>query len=114
MSKSLYITQRILCAAFQNVEEHMNCGNDKAFESVNMRPTYRVRSQVQVDYRTTGWFPIQKGVTQGCILSPGLFNLYSKYIINTGGVGDMETGIGKLTENIYTRTHADETILRAE
>ena len=62
-----------------------------------MRPAHRVRSQVQVDYSTTEWFPIQKGVRQGCILSPGLFNLYSEYIIKMGGVGDTEAGIGKVT-----------------
>jgi hypothetical protein len=37
-----------------------------------------------------------KGITQGSIFSPGLFNLYSEYIIKTGGVDDMVTGIGKV------------------
>jgi hypothetical protein len=79
------------------VEQHKKCGNAQAFEIVNTRPTHRVRSQVQVDYSTTEWFPIQKGVRQGYILSPGLFNLYSEYIIKMGGVHDTEAGIGKVT-----------------
>jgi len=42
-------------------------------------------------------FPIQKGVRQGCILSPGLSKLCSEFIIKTEGVFDVEAGFGKLT-----------------
>jgi hypothetical protein len=52
---------------------------------------------VQVNQYTTEWFQIQKVVRQGCVLSPGLFNLYSEYIIKMRGVGDMEADIGKVT-----------------
>jgi hypothetical protein len=52
---------------------------------------------VQGEEGTIEWFQIQKVVRQGCILSPGLFNLYSEYIIKTGGVRDMVTGTGKVT-----------------
>jgi hypothetical protein len=69
---------------------------------------------VQVDQGTTEWFTIQKGVRQGCILSPGLFNLYSEYIIKTGGVGDMVTGTGKVAQKINTITHAVDTTLLDE
>jgi len=48
---------------------------------------------MQEDEDTTEWFPIHKHVRQGCIISPGLFNLYSEYILKRGGVGDMVTGI---------------------
>ena len=51
---------------------------------------------MQVDYSTTEWFPIQKGVRKGCVLCPGLFNPYTEYIIKTG-VGDKEESIGKVT-----------------
>jgi len=53
------------CAEFQNVEQHKKYGNNQAIDSVNMRPTHRVRSCVQVGYGTTEWFPVQKGVRQG-------------------------------------------------
>jgi hypothetical protein len=79
------------------VELQKKCGNNQSFDSVNTRPTYRVRSQVQIDYGTTECFPIEKGVRKDCMLSPGLFNLYSEYIIKMGGVGDMVRGIGKVT-----------------
>jgi hypothetical protein len=62
-----------------------------------MKPTYRLRSQVQVHQGTTKLFLIQKGVIQGCNLSPGLFNIYSEYIIKTEGVVDIEAGIGNVT-----------------
>jgi hypothetical protein len=79
------------------VEQHRKCGNNQAFDSVYIRPRHRVSSQVQFDQGTTEWFQIQKGVRQGCILPPGLFNLHREYIIKTEGVGDMVTGIGKVT-----------------
>ena len=71
------------------MEQHKKCRNNQTFDSVNMRRTYRVRSQVQFYQDITEWFQIQKVVRQGCILSPGLLNLYSEYIIKTGGVANM-------------------------
>jgi hypothetical protein len=52
---------------------------------------------VQVDQDTTEWFQIQKGVRQGCTLFPGLFTLYSEYMIKTVAVVDMEVGMGTVT-----------------
>jgi hypothetical protein len=50
-------------------------------------------AKVQVEQGATDWFPVQKGIRQGCILSPGLFNLYSKHIIRTAGLEDIEAGV---------------------
>ena len=69
---------------------------------------------MQVHQEPTEWFPIQKGAIQSCILYSGLFNLYSEYIIKTGIVGDMATGIGKVTWNINTITHSDYTTVLVE
>jgi len=96
------------------VEQQKKCGNNQAFDSVNTSPAHRVRSQVQDDYGTTEWFPIKNSTRQGCILSPGLFNLYSEYSIKTGGTGDMVTGIGKMTRKINTTTHTDYTTVPVE
>jgi len=93
------------------VEQQKKCGNNQAFDSVNTRPTARVRSQVQVVYGTTEWFPIKNSTRQGCILSHGLFNLYSEYIIKTGGVCDMVTGNGNVTWKINTTKHVDDSTL---
>jgi hypothetical protein len=82
MSKSFIdYTKDFECAASENEEERKKCGNNQAFDTVDTRPTHRVRSQMQFHQGTTDWFPLQKGVKQGCILSPGLFDLYSEYII---------------------------------
>ena len=69
---------------------------------------------MQVHQSTTEWFLIQKGVRQGCILFPGVFNLYSEYIIKTGGFGNMRADIGKVTWKINTTTHADDTTVLVE
>ena len=45
----------------------------------------QVKKQVRIGHGTTGWFQIGKGVRQGCILSPGLFNLYADYIMRKAG-----------------------------
>ena len=48
---------------------------------------------VKIGHETMDWFKIGKGVHQGCILSPCLFNLYEKYIIQNTGLGEPESGI---------------------
>ena len=48
---------------------------------------------VRTGHETTDWFQVGKGVRQGCILSPGLFNLYSEYIMRNTGLEEAEAGI---------------------
>ena len=63
---------------------------------------------------TTDQFKIGKGVRQGCILSPCLFNRYAKYIIQNAGLDDSQAGIKIVGENINNLRYADDTTSMAE
>ena len=60
------------------------------------------------------WFQIGKGVHQGCILSPCLFNLYAEYIMRNAGLAEAQTGIKIAGRNINNLRYADDTTLVAE
>ena len=60
------------------------------------------------------WFQIGKGVHQGCILSPCLFNLYAEYIIRNAGLDEAQTGVKNAGRNVNNLRYADDTILIAE
>ena len=60
------------------------------------------------------WFQIGKGVCQGCILSPCVFNLYAEYIMRNARLGEAQTGIKIARRNINNLRYADDTILMAE
>ena len=62
----------------------------------------------------TDWFQIGKGVRQGCILSPCLFNLYAKYIIRNTGLEETQAGIKITRRNINNLRYVDDTTLMAE
>ena len=63
---------------------------------------------------TTDWFQIGKGVHQGCILSPCLFNLYAEYIMRNAGLEEAQAGIKIAGRNINNLRYADDTTLMAE
>ena len=63
---------------------------------------------------TTDWFQIGKGVHQGCILLPCLFNLYAEYIMRNAGLEEAQAGIKSAWRNINNLRYADDTILMAE
>ena len=69
---------------------------------------------VRTGYGNTDWFKIGKGVQQGCILSPCLFNLYAEYIMQKAGLDESQAGIKAAGRNINILRHADDTILIAE
>ena len=72
------------------------------------------QATVRTAYVTTDWFQIGKGVHQGCILSPCLFNLYAEYIMRNSGLDEAQAGIKIARRNINNLRYADDTILMAE
>ena len=84
-------------------------------------PTCHLRNQyaghkttVRTGHRTIDWFQIGKGVRQGCILSPCLFNFYAEYIMRNTGLEEAQAGIKIAARNINTLNSADDTTLMAE
>ena len=69
---------------------------------------------VRTGHETTDWFQIEKGVHQGCILSPCLFNLYAEYIIWNAGLDEAQTVIKIAGRNINNLRYADDTTLMAK
>ena len=69
---------------------------------------------VRTGHGTTDWLQIGKGVPQGCILSPCLFNLYAEYIVRNTGLEEAQAGIKIAGRNINNLRYADDTTLMAE
>ena len=69
---------------------------------------------VRIEHGNTDWFQIGKRVSQGCILSPCLFNLYAEYIMRNTGLDEAQTGIKIAVRNIINLRYADDTILMTE
>ena len=69
---------------------------------------------VRTGHGTTDWFQIGKGVRQGCILSPCLFNFYAEYIMKNAGLDGAQGGIRFPGRNINNLRYADDTTLMAE
>ena len=69
---------------------------------------------VRTGHGKTDWFQIGKGVLQGCILSPCLFNIYAEYIMQNAVLGEAQAGIKISRRNINNLRYADDTTLMAE
>ena len=68
-------------------------------------------STARTRHGTTDWFQIGKGVHQGCIFSPCLFNLYAEYIMRNAGLDEAQAGVKIAGRNINNLRHADDTTL---
>ena len=71
-------------------------------------------AKVRTGHGTTEWFQIGKGVRQGRILSPCLFNLYAEYIMRNPGLEETQAGVKIARRNISHLRYADDTTLMAE
>ena len=89
-------------------------GNARPPDLPHEKPVLDQESTVRTGHRTTDWFQIGKGVCQGCILSPCLFNLYADYITRNAGLEETQAGIKIVGRNINNLRYADDTTLMAE
>ena len=69
---------------------------------------------VRTGHGATDWFQIRKGVHQGCILSPCLFNFYAEYIMRNAGLEEAQAGIKIVRRNVNNLRYTDDTTLMAE
>ena len=69
---------------------------------------------IRTGHGTTDWYQIGKGVRQGCILSPCLFNIYAEYVIRNAGLEEAQAGIKIARRNISNLRYADDTTFMAE
>ena len=74
----------------------------------------QVKTTVRTRHGTTDWFQIGKGVHQGCILSPCLFNFFEEYIMRNAGLDEAQAGVKISGRNINNFRYADDTTFKAE
>ena len=88
------------------IPDHLTC----LLRNLHMGQEATVRTK----HGTKDWFKIGKGICQGCILSPCLFNIYAEYIMQNAGLDESQARIKTVGRNINSLRYADDTILTAE
>ena len=96
------------------MENSSRAGNTRPPDLPLEKPICRSGSNSLTGHGTTDWFQIRKGVCQGCILSPCLFNLYAEYIMRNAGLDEAQAGIKIAGRNINNLKYADDTTFMAE
>ena len=96
------------------MENSEKVGNTRPPDLPLEKPICRSEATVRTGHGTTDWFQIGKGVCQGCILSPCLFNFYAEYIMRNAGLEEAQAGIKIARRNINNLRYADDTTLMAE
>ena len=89
-------------------------GNTRPPDLPLEKPIGSKEATVRTGHGTTDWFQTGKGVCQGCILSPCLFNFYAEYIMRNAGLEEAQAGIKIVGRNINNLRYADGTTLMAE
>ena len=89
-------------------------GNTRPPDLPLEKPVCNQEVTVRTGHGTTDWFQIRKGVCQGCILSPCLFNLYAEYIMRNARLEEAQAGIKIAGRNINNIRYANDTTLMAE
>ena len=118
--KNIYFCFTDYAKGFDCVHHNKLWKNLKEMEMANhltclLRNLYAGKeATVRTRHGTTGWFQIGKGVCQGCILSPCLFNLYAEYIMRNARLHEAKAGIKIDGRSINNLRYADDTTLMAE
>ena len=103
MLKPLIVWITTNCGKEMGIADHLTCFLRKLY--AGQEATGRT------GHGTTDWFQIGKGVHQGCILSPCLFNFYAEYIVRNAGLDEAQAGIKIAGRNINNLRYADDTTL---
>ena len=103
---TVWITTNWKILQEMGIPDHLICLLRNLFEGQE--------ATVRIGCGTTDWFQIGKGVHQGCILSPCLFNLYADYIMRNAGLEEAQAEIKISGSNINNLRYADDTTLMAE
>ena len=87
------------------IQDHLTC---------LLRNLYAGQEANRTGHGTTDWFQIGKGIRQGCILPPCLFNLYAEYIMRSAGLEEVQAGTKTSGRNINNLRYVDDTTFVAE
>ena len=89
-------------------------GNTRPSDLPLEKPICRSGATVRTGHGTTDWFQIGRGVRQGCILSPCLFNFYAEYIMRNAGLEEAQAGIKIAGRNSNNLIYGDNTTVMAK
>ena len=112
MPKALTVWITINCVDHNKILKEMEIPDHLTCLLRNLYAAWEV--SVRTGHGTTDWFQIGKGVCQGCILSPCLFNFYAEYIMRNAGLEEAQAGIKTTGRNINNLRHTDDTTFMAE
>ena len=113
---TVWITTNWKILKEMEIPDHLTCllKNLYAGEEATVRTGHGEKKKKRIGHGTINWFQIRKGVHQGCILSPCLFNVYAVDIMRNAGLEEAQDGIKIAGRNINNIRYADDTTLMEE